>query len=69
MKPSPSTWPPVARLESPHSLMGPERANYVRVLWPSGLAVAGAILQGERRADGSGWLTFTVEHADLGVAG
>ncbi|MQU22168.1 hypothetical protein GHO35_13565 [Pseudomonas helleri] len=60
--------PKVARLEFAKSLIGPERANYVRVVLPNGLAMAGSIIQGERGADGSGWLTFGVEEADLGLA-
>ncbi|TPG85993.1 hypothetical protein EAH72_34725 [Pseudomonas caspiana] len=60
--------PKVTRLEFPKSLIGPERANYVRVLLPNGLALGGSILQGERGADGSGWLTFSVEETDLGLA-
>ncbi|TPG87738.1 hypothetical protein EAH72_34230 [Pseudomonas caspiana] len=60
--------PGVARLEFTKGLIGPERANYVRVLLPSGLAVAGSIVQGDRQPDGSGWLTFNVEDTDLGLA-
>lgn len=60
--------PGVTRLEFTKSLIGPERANYVRVLLPNGFALGGSIVHGERAADGSGWLTFHVEEADLGLA-
>ncbi len=60
--------PNVTRLEFSTALIGPERANYVRVVLPNGLALGGSIIQGDRRADGSGWLTFSVEETDLGLA-
>jgi hypothetical protein len=59
--------PGVARLEFARPLLGPEQANYVRVLLPNRLAVAGPIVQGDRQPDGSGWLTFHVEDTDLGL--
>ena len=59
--------PGVARLEFGRPLIGHERANYVRVLLPNGLAIAGPIVQGDRQPDGSGWLTFQVEDTDLGL--
>lgn len=53
--------PKVARLEFSHYLIGPERANYVRVVLPNGLTIAGSIIQGEPGIDGGGWLTFSIE--------
>lgn len=57
--------PGVAQLEFARPLIGPEQANYVQVLLPSGLVVCGAIIQGDCHLNGSGWLTFQVEENDL----
>nr|WP_241667665.1 hypothetical protein [Pseudomonas caspiana] len=60
--------PDMARLEFAQALIGPDGANYVRVVLPNGLAVGGAIVQGDRSAHGGGWLTFQVEEYDLGLS-
>lgn len=60
--------PGIARLEFSQPLKGPQRFNWISVLLPNNLVVAGSILQGERAADGSGWLTFQVKETDLGLS-
>ncbi|MHC8403356.1 hypothetical protein ACYZTX_28975 [Pseudomonas sp. MDT1-17] len=56
----------VACLAFAQPLFGPARPHYVRVMLPSGLAVAGPIVQRKYQPDGSGWLTFEVEETNLG---
>lgn len=53
-----------ARLEFSQALLGPERGNHVQVLLPTGLALGGTLLEGDRGSDGSGWLIFHVEEGD-----
>lgn len=58
-----------ARLEFAEPLRGPERANYVQVRLPNGLAFGGSLLEGESDGDGPGWLMFQVEEGDWGLLG
>ncbi|APC14918.1 hypothetical protein BLL42_04000 [Pseudomonas frederiksbergensis] len=56
-----------ARIQFPVYLKGPEGANVLRVQLPDGLTLQGRIEDG-LNGTGGGWLEFTVEAHDLGLA-
>ncbi|AZF31686.1 hypothetical protein C4J89_2211 [Pseudomonas sp. R4-35-07] len=53
--------PTIVRLDFDTPLTWPGNPNFVTVNVPDGTSVSGVIVALERPADGSGWVTFTVD--------
>lgn len=54
------------RIEFGHYLLGPKKANVLRVQLPDGLMLHGPIVDGCNEPAG-GWLEFDIEHHALGL--